>query len=892
MTDRKRLYLIDGSGYVFRAYHAIQRLSNSKGFPTNALFGFTGMILKVLKDERPDRIAVVLDAAGKTFRDDMYAEYKANRPPMPPDLLQQWPVIHEILRGYRLPTLEVEGVEADDVIATLARRGAREGYEVVIVTGDKDLMQLVGGPVSILDTMKDKRYGPKEVEEKMGVPPERVVDFLALQGDAVDNVPGVPGVGEKTAQKLLQQFGSLDALLERASEVDRPKLRESIEKNRAMALLSRRLVTLRDDVPLEVDLDAMAPQRPDVLKLQALFGELEFGRFAKELGPVKGVSYDAYRAVTTEAALAALAKALLAAEAFSFDTETTSVDPMEAEVVGLSFSWAAGEAAYIPVAHRYLGAPAQLARERVLEVLRPAYASEVPKYAQNAKYDLLVLTRAGVEVRGLACDTMVASYVLDPSRRSHSLEELARQFLGHQMITFEDVTGKGKKQIGFDQVDVERAKTYSCEDADVTLRLASMFLPRIEEEGLTPLFRDIEMPLIRVLLTMERNGVKVDLAHLVKLSEEFAQELLRIQGEIFGVAGEEFNIESPKQLQAILFGKLGLRHGRKTKTGWSTDADVLASLAKEHPLPAKILDYRALAKLKHGYVDALPSLVKRSTGRIHTSFNQTVAATGRLSSSDPNLQNIPIRTPEGKRIREAFVADEGCELVSLDYSQIELRILAHLAGDEVLKDAFAKDEDVHTRTACEVFNVTADLVSSEMRRQAKAINFGIVYGMSEWGLAAALGVAQEVAKAYIEHYFKRYAGVKRYLEGTLEGARKDQYVTTMLKRRRYLPDISSSNPQLRGMAERMAVNTPIQGTAADLMKVAMVRVQGRLEGEKFASRMILQVHDELVFEVPGAERERLLAMARGEMEGALALDVRLKVDVAIGTRWGEMRDLE
>ncbi len=530
-------------------------------------------------------------------------------------------------------------------------------------------------------------------------------------------------------------------------------------------------------------------------------------------------------------------------------------------------------------------------RERAIDLLRPAYESAVPKRAQNAKYDVLVLSRAGVEVRAIDCDTMVASYVLDPSRRSHSLEELARAFLGHQMITFEDVAGKGKKQITFDQVEVDTAKTYSCEDSDVTLRLAEMFLPRIEEGGLMPLFRDVEMPLVHVLLAMERAGVKVDLGHLARLNEEFSRDLGRIQGEIYKVAGEEFNIESPKQLQVILFEKLGLKKGRKTKTGYSTDADVLASLAKEHPLPAGILEYRALAKLKHGYVDALPSLVKKSTGRIHTSFNQTVAATGRLSSSDPNLQNIPIRTTEGNRIRMAFVAEEGCDLISLDYSQIELRILAHLSHDEVLSEAFRKDEDVHTRTACEVFNVTPDLVSSEMRRKAKAINFGIIYGMSDWGLAQGLGVELEVAGGYIEHYFKRYAGVKRWLDDTLVAAKKDQYVTTMLKRRRYLPDVSSANPQLRGMAERMAVNTPIQGTAADLMKVAMVKIQGRLEGEGFASKMILQVHDELVFEVPEGEREKLLSMVRQEMEHAIELDVPLKVDVCLGRNWGEMRDL-
>jgi len=890
MPPFKKLFLIDGSSYIFRAFFAVRGLSTSKGLPTNAIFGFTSMLLKILKDHKPDGVAVVFDTKAPTFRTELYEAYKANRPEMPDDLAVQIPYIKKIVEAFRIPSLEQEGYEADDLIGTLAKKADQDGLEVVIVSGDKDLLQLVSAQVTVLDTMKDAQKGLREVKERFGVSPELLPDIMGLAGDSVDNIPGVPGIGEKTAVALIKQFGNLDSLLEKVHEADETGLKKKVKENliayKDQALLSRDLATIDTHVPLEIRWDDFHLSLPDEEALRPLFTELEFHKFLQELCAQKTVSYENYHLITEEEEFEQLVANLQKADRFSVDLETTSRDPIIAEVVGLSFSYKPHEAYYIPVGHDYPGVPTQLPASRVLERLKPLLEDdERRKYGQNIKYDYLVLRRQGVRMTGITFDTMLASYVLDPTKRSHSLEAIAQEYLQHQMITYKEVTEKGQ---GFQKVGLQQAMQYSGEDADVTFLLTEILMKRLAEEGLQNLFSQIELPLVEVLAEMELWGVKIDPELLQEVSKELEARLWNLEKRVFDLVGEEFNINSTQQLGKILFEKLRLPVIKKTKTGYSTDVGVLQELAKNHELPRVVLEYRSLTKLKSTYVDALPKLINPSTGRVHTSYNQTVTATGRLSSSNPNLQNIPIRTEDGRRIREAFVPEDNWWMISADYSQIELRILAHLSGDTTLIEAFQKDEDIHAMTASEIFDLAPDKVTSEMRREAKVINFGIIYGMSPYGLANELGVEPKVASKYIDDYFNRYLGVKTYFDGILQEVKKKGYVTTLYNRRRYIPEINNSNRAARQFAERTAINTPIQGTAADLIKIAMNRIYRHIRDENLKTKLIMQVHDELVLEAPANEVKDVEQMVKAEMEGVIEMVVPLKVSVSKGKNWGEI----
>jgi DNA polymerase-1 len=846
------------------------------------------MLLKVLRDHKPDGVAVVFDTRGPTFRTELYADYKANRPAMPDDLAVQIPYIKQIVEAFRIPSLEQEGFEADDVIGTIAKKAEKDGIEVVIVTGDKDLLQLVSDKITLLDTMKDSHKGLREVKERFGITPERLPDIMGLSGDSIDNIPGVPGIGEKTAVALIERFGSLDSLFQKLEKADekelKKKTKEKILMHKDKALLSRELATIDTHVPLEIRWDDFLLSPPDEEGLRSIFKELEFHKFLQDIVPQKSISYEGYHLITHEDELTHLITDLRGAAAFSVDLETTSRDPITAKVVGISFSHRPHEAYYCPVAHNYPGVPEQLPTSRVLEQLKPLLEDEHKgKYGQNIKYDYLVLRRHGVTLSGIAFDTMIASYLLNSTKRSHSLESIAQEYLDHQMITYKEVTEKGQ---GFQKVDLQQAMRYSGEDADVTFLLSDLLKKKLKEAGLEDLFVQIELPLVEVLAEMELRGVKIDPDLLRELSKELETRLWDLEKRVFALVGEEFNINSTQQLGKILFEKLKLPVIKKTKTGYSTDVEVLEELAHEHELPRTVLEYRSLTKLKSTYVDALPQLIEPSTGRVHTSYNQTVTATGRLSSSDPNLQNIPIRTEDGRRIREAFVPEAGWWMISADYSQIELRILAHLSQDTTLIKAFQQGEDIHARTASEIFGVSSDKITPQMRREAKVINFGIIYGMSPYGLARELGVEPKIAAEYIDEYFKKYQGVKSYLDEILKEAKKKGNVTTICNRRRYLPEINSSNRAARQFAERTAINTPIQGSAADLIKIAMIRIYRRLTEKGLKTKMIMQVHDELVLEAPDDEADQAERVVKEEMEGVMDMVVPLRVSVARGKNWG------
>ncbi|MBI4618685.1 MAG: DNA polymerase I [Desulfobacterales bacterium] len=888
MSSKPRLFLIDGSSYIYRAYFAVGHLSTSSGFPTNAVFGFCNMLLKVIKDHKPDHMAVVFDTKGPTFRHEIYDQYKANRPAMPDDLVPQIPCIKKVVDGFNIPVLEMTGFEADDIIGTVAKESEKKGVEVVIVTGDKDMLQLITENTTNLDTMKDRKYGVKEVMDRFGVEPSQLVEIMGLAGDTSDNIPGVPGIGEKTAIELIKEFGTIENLLNNVDKVTGNRRRENLLEFGDQARLSKELATIDVNVPLTYDFDDFSLSEPDMEKIKKIFKELEFTKFLKEFSSQGVLPTENYNVVITEEEFGRLIEGLKNSHEFALDLETTSKDPMLARLVGISFSYRPHEAFYIPLDHRYLGAPKQLRMDYVLLSLKPILEEErIKKIGQNVKYDYVVLRRYGIELSGINCDTMVASYLLNPSKHNHNLEDIAREYLDHQMVSYKDLAGKGKNALTFDQIDIEKASIYTCEDSDVTFLLSNLLVPRLEKEGFADLFYNIEMPLILVLADMEMNGVKVDADFLLRMSKEMEVKLTLLMEEIYSLAGEEFNINSTQQLGNILFEKLGLPGAKRTKTGYSTDVNTLSKLAFEHKLPAKILEYRSLTKLKSTYLDALPRLIHPETGRIHTSYNQTVTATGRLSSSDPNLQNIPIRTQEGRKIRQAFIPEEGWSLISADYSQIELRLLAHISEDDILVNSFNNDRDVHSETAAEIFGIIPSMVTSEMRRQAKAINFGVIYGMSSFGLAQELGISMKMAQDYIDNYFQRHEGVKRYIERILLHAKKDEYVTTLLNRRRYLPEINSKNHPTRQFAERTAINTPIQGSAADLIKVAMISISRRISRLGFSARMIMQVHDELVFEVPDDEAGSVADMVKEEMEGVMELLVPLKVDIGIGKSWGE-----
>jgi len=894
MTDTKTspLVLVDGSSYLYRAFHAMPNLSNSAGEPTGAIYGVVNMLRRLLKDFDPARMAVVFDARGKTFRDDIYPQYKANRPPMPAELASQVEPILEIVAAMGIPLLQVPGVEADDVIGTLAREAAAAGHDTVISTGDKDLAQLVDAHVTLMDTMKETTTDVAGVVERFGVPAERVVDYLTLVGDTSDNIPGVPGVGPKTAARWLNQYGSLDAIVAHAGEVG-GKAGENLRASLDQLGMARELATIRTDVELERHASDLERAPPDVSALQKLFSRFQFKTWLAELGGLDQAASEReqadYEMVDTAERLAHWIARLEGAPLFAFDTETTDLDVMNARLVGMSFADEQG-AAYVPVGHEYLGAPDQLALETVLERLRPLLESDRhAKVGQNLKYDINVMANHGVSLGGVQFDTMLESYVIDSTASRHDLDTLALKHLGHKNIAYEEVTGKGRDQIGFAEVPVEQATKYAAEDADVTLRLHQVLWPQLEElPRQVELFHRIEMPLVPVLARMERAGVRIDAAMLATQSRELESRMAVLEAQAHELAGMPFNMASPKQIQEILYEKLQLPVLQKTPKGQpSTAESVLAELAVDFPLPRVILDHRSLSKLKSTYTDKLPQMINARTGRVHTSYHQAVAATGRLSSSDPNLQNIPIRTAEGRRIRAAFVPREGYRMLSADYSQIELRIMAHLSGDEHLLSAFAAGRDVHRATAAEVFGVGLDQVSDDQRRTAKAINFGLMYGMSAFGLARQLRIDRAAAQEYVQLYFDRYPGVRRFMDEIREQARGQGFVETVYGRRLYLPEIRSPNQARRQYAERTAINAPMQGSAADLIKRAMIAVDRWIVEERAPAILIMQVHDELVLEVAADAAEDCMARVRRCMVEAGELKVPLVVDAAVGDNWNE-----
>jgi DNA polymerase-1 len=891
------LVLIDGSSYLYRAFHALPNLTNSAGEPTGALHGVLSMINKLVREQPDAQVAVVFDAPGKTFRDEMFAEYKATRPPMPDDLRSQVEPILEAVRSMGLPLLQVTGVEADDVIGTLCREAASGGRSVLVSTGDKDLAQLVNDKVTLVNTMNDSVMDRDAVKEKFDVWPEQIIDYLALVGDSSDNIPGVPKVGAKTAAKWLNLYDSADGIVEHADEI-KGKVGESLRENIEQLRLSQQLATIKLDVELPVALDEIQATDADTNKLRELYGQFELRTLLRQLDeqdgapepePGEAVKGD-YETVLTWEAFDKWASKIDKADLVAFDTETTSLDYMAAEIVGLSLSVMAGEAAYIPVAHDYPGAPDQLPRDEVLERLQPWLENpDKKKVGHHLKYDAHILARHGVSLQGMAFDSMLESYVLNSVATRHDMDSVARHYLGRETIKYEEVAGKGAKQLTFNQIDLETAAPYAAEDADITLQIHETLWAKLNEiESLRDVYADIEQPLVPVLLDMEETGVLLDRDMLAKQSTELANRMMELEKEAHELAGGPFNLGSPKQLQQILFEKLELPVIRKTPKGQpSTAEDVLVELADEYDLPRVIIEYRSVSKLKSTYTDKLPLQIAESTGRVHTSYHQAVAATGRLSSTDPNLQNIPIRTPEGRRIRQAFVPPEGQVLLAADYSQIELRIMAHLSGDAGLLKAFAAELDVHRATAAEVFEVGLDDVSDDQRRSAKAINFGLMYGMSAFGLGKQLGILRNEAQEYIDLYFDRYPGVKAYMDNTRESASQQGYVETVFGRRLYLPEINARNAQRRQYAERSAINAPMQGTAADIIKRAMIDVHKWLSGGDRGGRMIMQVHDELVFEVAAASVDDFSAQVTTLMNSAAKLSVPLVVDIGTGKNWDE-----
>jgi DNA polymerase-1 len=888
MARPQTLYLIDGSAQFHRAYHAIRGLATSRGLPTNATYGFTTMLRKLYEDEKPEHVAISFDVPGRTFRHEEYDQYKANRAKMEDDLAVQVPYVRRVCEVLRLPMLDVPGWEADDVIATLAHQAVAQGFRVVVVSGDKDLLQVVNDQVHVLNPGREGAgavlYDPRKVEEKWGVPPSKVVDILALMGDAVDNIPGVPGIGDKGARDLIQQFGSVEGALERASEVKRATYREGLQKHKEDALLSKRLATVRTDVPITLDAEALRRQEPERAKAFALFTELEFTAIAREYVPEAPTGKTTFRIVDTLSEVEAVAAEARTAGRMGLTLLATSSEAMRARMVGLAVATQAGRAAYIPLGHSRIEVAEPLALAAVVERLRPALEDpKVRKLSAHAKRDRVLFARAGVGYAGLAFDAIVASYLLNPGKRAYSLDDLAVEYLGERPEA-------GVEGLAGEEAALEPTARAASQAADAVLRLAAPVRKRLEEESLLPIYDDMELPLVAVLADMERVGVKIDADLLTRMSREMDEKLATLTREIHQEAKGEFNINSPIQLREILFDRLGLKSGKKTaKTrAQSTAEEVLDELALVHELPRKILEYRSVQKLKSTYVDALPALVSPETGRIHATFNQTVAATGRISSSDPNLQNIPIRTAEGRRIREAFVAEPGHLLLSADYSQIELRVLAHLSGDPTLIDTFKRGEDVHDRTSREVFGPLSAIPPDEQRRISKMINYALLYGKTAFTLAKDIGVSRGEADTFIQAYFARYPKVRSFIDETVEGARRTGSVRTLLGRLRRLPDLKAKNPQVRFEAERQARNTPVQGSAADLIKKAMIDLDRALRAEGMKSRLILQIHDELLLEVPEEEKDRALSLVKAIMEGALELVVPLTVDARVGRTWAQV----
>ncbi|MFM2486060.1 DNA polymerase I [Celerinatantimonas yamalensis] len=910
------LVLIDGSSYLFRAYYSPPHLTNGKGEATGAVYGVVNMLRSLLRQVDPKRIAVIFDAKGKNFRHELYADYKANRPPMPDDLRSQIEPLHAIIRAMGLPLIAQSGVEADDVIGTLAKQASKAGYQVLISTGDKDMAQLVDDQIMLVNTMTDTLLDSEGVVDKYGVHPEQIIDYLALMGDSVDNIPGVPKCGPKTAVKWLNEYGSLDGLLAHRDEI-KGKIGENLRAFADQLPLSYELATIRTDVPLELSIEQLAIQPSDQDKLVALFGELEFKRWLAELLEAKAtpqlpIGADAllvnedsddngaapealhgdYELILTPAQLDVWCAKLKAADLIALDTETTSLNYMQADLVGLSFAVKAGEAAYVPIGHDYPDAPEQLDRAYVLATLKPLLEDPtLAKVGQNLKYDQSVLARAGVQLKGIKFDTMLESYVLNSTVTRHDMNSLALNYLQHQCIKFEDVAGKGAKQLTFNQIDLKQAYPYAAEDADITLRLHQILWPQIQAQPrLKQLFEEVELPLVAILSDVERRGVRIDSVRLEQHSERLAIRIEQLEAKAHELAGEVFNLGSPKQLQQILFEKMQLPVVKKTPKGApSTAEEVLQELALDYPLPATILEYRGLSKLKSTYTDKLPKMVDSLSHRLHTSYHQAVTATGRLSSSDPNLQNIPIRNEEGRKIRQAFIAQDGFKLVAIDYSQIELRIMAHLSADAGLLNAFAHGKDIHRATASEVFSEPLEQVTQEQRRSAKAINFGLIYGMSAFGLSRQLNIGRKEAQRYMDTYFERYPGVHRYMEETRAQAADDGFVETIYGRRLYLPDIKARNGARRAGAERAAINAPMQGSAADIIKKAMIAVADYIENNQLGERvrMLMQVHDELIFEVAESELATQVDALKSIMEQAVKLDVPLIAEAGVGDNWDE-----
>ncbi|WJM87000.1 DNA polymerase I [Dickeya chrysanthemi] len=918
------LILVDGSSYLYRAYHAFPPLTNGAGEPTGAMYGVLNMLRSLLQQYHPSHVAVVFDAKGKTFRDDLFEHYKSHRPPMPDDLRAQIEPLHRMVKAMGLPLLSVSGVEADDVIGTLAQQAERVGKPVLISTGDKDMAQLVTPHITLINTMNNTILGPDEVCAKYGIPPSLIIDFLALMGDSSDNIPGVPGIGEKTAQALLQGVGGLDALYGNLDKIATLTFRGAktmaakLEQHKDVAYLSYQLATIKTDVELEQGCEQLTVNEPNVAELSEFFTRYEFKRWLTDLedgkwlqsgkkGPaavpfvkaeaddtpkdaVGVLPQDGYVTILDEPTLHDWVARINTAGLFSFDTETDGLDTLTANLVGISLAIKPGEAAYLPLGHDYLDAPMQLDRDKVLAVLKPLLEDEsVAKIGQNLKFDKGVMARHGIDLRGIAFDTMLESYVLDSVAGRHDMDSLSERYLQHKTITFEEIAGKGKNQLTFDQIPLEQAAVYAAEDADVTLRLHETLWAKLEPQPeLCKVFQNIDMPLVPVLSRMERTGVLIDTTILGEHSQELTQRLAELEVQAHELAGEAFNLSSPKQLGTILYEKLQLPVIKKTPKGApSTNEEVLAELALDYPLPKLILEHRGLAKLKSTYTDKLPQMINPLTKRVHTSYHQAVTATGRLSSSDPNLQNIPVRNEQGRRIRQAFIAPEGYHILAADYSQIELRIMAHLSRDAGLLRAFSNGLDIHRATAAEVFGLPLDRVTTEQRRSAKAINFGLIYGMSAFGLSRQLAIPRNEAQKYMNLYFERYPGVQEYMERTRQQAAEQGYVSTLDGRRLYLPDIHSRNAMSRKAAERAAINAPMQGTAADIIKKAMIAIDGWLQQEKPLVTMLMQVHDELVFEVHHSVLDEASAKIRNLMEGCMQLDVPLQVDIGTGSNWDQ-----
>ncbi|MGP8154338.1 MAG: DNA polymerase I [Smithella sp.] len=883
MTEKNKtplVAIVDGSNYIYRAFYAIPLLTNSKGFPTNAIYGFTNMLMKLLRDLTPDYIVVAFDLRGPTTRHGEFEDYKATRKPMPDDLIPQIPFIKDIVRGFSICVMEKQGVEADDLIGTLTFQVSEKGWRTAIISGDKDLMQMINDQVTMVDTMKDKTYDVAAVKEKFGVGPDKVVEILGLMGDTSDNIPGVPGIGPKTAQRLIEEYGSVESVIENAANLRNVKLRDSFQQYAEQARLSRQLALIRKNIDIEFDLQDAARKEPDKECLAKLFSEFEFSSLLQQIKTNTARPVKECKVVSGSIALSRLIAKLQGSAKIACEIVWEKTPPPE--LIGVALS-TGDDVFYLPLGHT--NAKEQLSSKEVFATLAPVLGSaRIKKYVYNLKTALVAL--ANLEVRS-GEDLHLAAYLLNPARHSYELDEIAWEYLHERIPAQNDVAGGKGKTYSLALVPVDKMAAHEGQRADAIFTLAPVLQGKIEEGGALSLYRDVEMPLLYVLADMEKKGVLVDISLLKQMSTELRQLLSLSEEKIHRLAGEKFNINSPKQMQTILFEKLKLPAGKKTKEGYSTNVDVLTELAHGHELPAEILAYRSLSKLKSTYVDALPALINPQTGRIHTSYNQTVTATGRLSSSNPNLQNIPIRTLEGKRIRQAFIAAPGCLLISADYSQIELRVLAHLSEDEALLEAFSSDEDIHSRTASDVFGVFPQMVNADMRRQAKVINFGILYGMSAFGLAKELGVSMKMAQEYIDGYFERYKKVRIYLDGILEGAIRDGFVCTLLNRRRYLPELKSKIPSVRQFAERMAINTPIQGTAADLIKVAMVNIDHLLTKKNLAARLIMQVHDELVLEAPVKEKEAVMQLVKKEMEEVIKLKVPLKVEIASGNNWDE-----